>query len=48
MPFDVVGEDGKFFGTSHDREVHFVPKDGKVIAAEVKYDGRTLFRLLRK
>jgi CubicO group peptidase (beta-lactamase class C family) len=39
---------GKFFGTSHDREVHFESKDGKVIAAEVKYDTRTLFRLLRK
>jgi hypothetical protein len=37
-----------FFGTSHDREVGFErAADGRVTAAEVRHDGRTLFRLVR-
>jgi CubicO group peptidase (beta-lactamase class C family) len=40
--------DGKFFSTSHDREVHFESKDSKWVAAEVRHESRTLFRLARR
>ncbi|MBY0513855.1 MAG: beta-lactamase family protein, partial [Gemmataceae bacterium] len=40
--------DGKFFSTSHDREVHFESKDGKWAAAELRHGTRTLFSIIRR
>lgn len=38
----------QFFSTSHDREVRFVRKGGKIVAAEVMIGNHVLFRLNRK